>query len=53
MSEVTDRIDKIDQMLFDAGVLVLSAKTFTQRRAAELKITAARIDLDILRSRFE
>ncbi|SKU53953.1 Uncharacterised protein [Mycobacteroides abscessus subsp. bolletii] len=53
MSEVTDRIDKIDQMLFDASVLVLSAKTFAQRRAADHKITDARVELDKLRSRFE
>ncbi|WP_207558343.1 hypothetical protein, partial [Mycobacteroides abscessus] len=46
MSEVTDRIDKIDQMLFDAGVMVLSAKTGAQRKAADRKIMDARVELD-------
>lgn len=53
MSDTTDHIDKIDQMLFDASVLVLSAKTVAQRRAADHKITAARVELEKLRSRFE
>ncbi|WP_157931641.1 hypothetical protein [Mycobacteroides abscessus] len=53
MSDVTDRIDKIDRMLFDAGVLVISAKTGAQRRAADNKIMDARAELDKLRSRFE
>lgn len=53
MSEVTDRIDKIDQMLFDAGVMVLSAKTVAQRRAADDAILDARVELMRLRSRFE
>lgn len=53
LSEVTDRIDLIDQMLFDAGVMVLSAKTGAQRKAADRKIMDARVELDKLRSRFE
>ncbi|SKD59528.1 Uncharacterised protein [Mycobacteroides abscessus subsp. massiliense] len=52
MSDVTDRIDKIDQMLFDAGVMVLSAKTGAQRKAADRKIMDARVELMRLRSRF-
>lgn len=53
MSEVTDRIDKIDQMLFDVSVLVLSAKTVAQRRAADDAIQDARVELMRLQSRFE
>lgn len=53
MSEVTDQIDEIDQMLFDARVLVFLAKTGPQRRDADNKITAARVELEKLRSRFE
>jgi hypothetical protein len=50
---MTERIDEIDRMLFDAGVLVLSAKTNAARTAADHKITEARVQLDKLRSRFE
>ncbi|WP_220096601.1 hypothetical protein [Mycobacteroides abscessus] len=53
MSEVTDRIDKIDRMLFYAGVLVLSAKTVAQRRAVDDAIQDARVELMRLRLRFE
>ncbi|SHQ62414.1 Uncharacterised protein [Mycobacteroides abscessus subsp. bolletii] len=53
MSDTTDRIDKIDRMLFDASVLVFSAKTDAQRRAAVNEIMDARVELDKLRSRFE
>ncbi|WP_016895823.1 hypothetical protein [Mycobacteroides abscessus] len=53
MSEVTDRIDKIDQMLFDAGVMVLSAKTGVQRKEADRKTMDARVELNKLRSRFK
>lgn len=48
---LVERIDEIDKMLFDAGVLVLSAKTNQGRMAADHKITEARVKLDILRSR--
>lgn len=53
MSNLTDRIDKIDRMLFDAGVLVLGAKTNAARAAADSMITDIRIELDKLRSRPE
>lgn len=51
MSSNIERIDEIDQALFDAGVLVLSAKTSAQRTAADHKITEARVKLQMLRSR--
>lgn len=51
MSNNIERIDEIDQALFDAGVLVLSAKTSAQRTAADRKITEARVKLQMLRSR--
>lgn len=48
---LTERIDEIDRTLFDAGVLVLSATTNAARKAADQKITEARVQLDKLRSR--
>lgn len=46
-----ERIDEIDQILFDAGVLVLSAKDGRGRTAADLKVTEARVRLQQLRDR--
>ena len=48
-----ERIDQIDKLLFDAGVLVLSAKTNAARSGADHKIIEARVQLDKLRSRLE
>lgn len=45
-----DRIEEIDQLLFDAGVLVLSAKSNAARKAADDKIMEARVRLRQLRS---
>lgn len=46
-----ERADEIDTMLFDAGVLVLSAKTNAARTEADHKITEARVRLEQLRWR--
>lgn len=48
---VWDCIEEIDKMLFDAGVLVLSAKTNASRQAADRKIMEARVRLESLRPR--
>lgn len=40
-------------MLFDAGMMVLGAKTVAQRKAADAKIIEVRVQLDKLRSRVE
>jgi hypothetical protein len=53
MSDMTERIDKIDRMLFDAGIAVLDATTKQARKDADRKIIDARVELDKLRSRFE
>lgn len=49
---LAERIDAIDQLLFEAGVLALSARTVAGRREADTKIMDARIELEKLRSIF-
>ena len=46
---LAERIDEIDKMLFEAGVLVLSGR----KQDADRKITDARVQLDKLRARVE
>lgn len=50
---ILDRIEEIDKILFDAGVLILGAKTVKARKDADHKVMDARIKLENLRSRFE
>lgn len=50
---LTERIDHIDKMLFDAGILVLNATTKQLRKEADRKIIDARIELRKLRSGVE
>lgn len=50
---IPERFDVIDQMLFDAGVLVLHADTKQKRLAADALIINARIEIDKLKSRFD
>ncbi len=50
---LVERIDEIDKMLFDAGILVLNATTKQLRKEADTKIIDARVQLDKLRSRVE
>lgn len=49
-SVIRERIEEVDRMLFDAGVLVLEAKTNAARAAADRKITDARVKLERLRA---
>ena len=44
-------IDKIDELLFQAGVMVLASHSVATRRAADRKIMDARVELEKLRSR--
>lgn len=52
MNDTAARIDTIDQLLFEAGVLALSARTVAGRRETDERIMQARIELEKLRSRF-
>lgn len=46
---LAEQFEEIDRMLFDAGVLVLSARSLAERRTADQKITDARVKLEQLR----
>lgn len=50
MSDTRRRLDEIDQMLFDAGILVLNATTKQLRKEADSKIMDARVKLSQLRA---
>lgn len=45
-----EQIDEIDQLLFDAGVLVFAAKCNRDRKDADRKIMDARVKLQRLRA---
>jgi hypothetical protein len=46
-----ERAEAVDTLLFEAGVLILDARTVAGRHAADRKITDARVALEQLRSR--
>lgn len=53
MSHLLERIDKIDLILFHAGIATLSATTKQGRKEADQLIIDARIELDKLRNAIE
>lgn len=53
MSKIADQIEEIDRVLFDAGVLALSANTVAKRKAVDRKIMDARVALVKLEERLK
>jgi len=49
LAGTSERIEEIDRMLFDAGVLTLGATTKQLRKEADSKIMDARVKLEQLR----